>query len=389
MSFNMIIGMGNTGFQIVKAAADSDKLDNCVFYTIDSVTSSVDMKSVGKINMVSLISDDKAGSGRSRERGAAMFEFHDKNGTFAELYADAEKAKTPILIVTSAAGGTGSGSTPSLCKYFVDRGIPVIPIIIVPALNDPTAFHLNTNDLMMELGSIGVNTYCVFRNEYGKADYTQINQEVVTAIEIILGKHFAQTDKDSIDDSDLDVLLSTPGRFVVVEATAQTPAQLKRVITQCVLNGHQPFTSVDAGANTLMTAYALASPFASGDFEEVFSELNSRINKRFDEYRHICDRDGACCATVIIAGLPQAELKMITDEYQTATGISEGISKKSSRPSFMQKKGAVRSVSPAKKEFAKPAPVVVPEQTITNTDATEDLPAFKHFNVHDAGEVTQ
>lgn len=386
MSFNMIIGMGNTGFQIVKAAADSKLLTECKFYAIDSVTTSVDMKSVGKINMISLVSDDKAGSGRSRERGAAMFDFHDKNGTFAELYADAEKAKTPILIVTSAAGGTGSGSTPALCKHFIDNGIPVIPIIIVPALNDPTAFHLNTNDLMMELAEAEVNTYCVFRNEYGKADYSQINQDVVTAIEIILGTHFDATDKDSIDDSDLDVILSTPGRFVAVEATAQTPTQLKRVITQAVLNGHQPFTAADASCNTLMTAYALASPFAGGDFEEVFSELNSRINKQFDEYRHVCDRDGACRATIIIAGLPQAELKVITDEYQPATGIAEGISQKASRPSFMQKKGLVRSVKSIPQEPVKP---VQPAQPVSKPNDENDHSAFGYFNIHNAGDQTQ
>lgn len=378
MSDNMIIGMGNTGCQIVKVAAESTLLDNCKLYTIDSVTAAVDINSIQKINVISLISDDKAGSGRSRERGAAMFEFHDKNGTFAELYADAEKAKTPILVITSAAGGTGSGSTPALCKHFIDRGIPVIPIIICPAMKEPTAFHMNTNDLMFDLKEAGVDTYCIFRNEYGKADYSAINKEVVTAIEIILGKHYGDTDKDSIDDSDLDVILSTPGRFIAVEASAQTPTQLKRRITESVLNGHQPFTSDDASANTIITAFSLTSSFASGDFEEVFSELNARIDNGFDEYRNVCDKDGVPTASVILAGLPRVELKEINDEFQSATGIADGITSKSKRPPFMKNKGTVRSVAvfaPATPERpTNPEPPKAPETPEhTNTE---------QFNIH-------
>lgn len=388
MSYNIIIGMGNTGCQIVKLAAQSKLLTDCHFYTIDSVTSSVDMKTIGVIQHISLISDDKAGSGRSRERGAEMFAFQDKNGALNELYADAEKAKTPILVITSAAGGTGSGSTPSLCKHFIERGIQVIPIIICPAMKEPTAFHLNTSDLMMELGQAKVETYQIFRNEYGKADYSDINKEVVTGIEIILGKHYDDTDKDSIDDSDLDVILSTPGRFIAVEATAQTPTQLKQRITERVLNGHQPFTSVDASASTLMTAFALSSPFASGDFEEVFSELNARIDNRFDEYRNICNRDGQCTASIIIAGLPRVELKEITDDFQTAAGIAEGIEAKSSRPAFMRKKGTVRSVPVT--AAPTPAPAPTPVQPKPDAPATEqNLSAVQRFNVHNVGEKQQ
>lgn len=357
---NLIIGMGNTGSQIVKLASLSNKLDDCLLYAIDSVTSTVTMDNVSRINTISLISDDKTGSGRSRERGAAMFEFHDKNGTFDQLYAIAEKVKTPILVITSAAGGTGSGSTPELCRRFIERDIPVIPIIVTPSLKEPMAYHMNTNDLMVDLGSAGVSTYCVFRNDYGTADYTEINTEVVRSIEIILGKMYDPTDKDSIDESDLDVILSTPGRFIAVGASAQTPSQLKRVITEHVLNGHQPFSPADVNSgNTLMTAYSLSSPFASGDFEEVFSVINARIPDGFDNYRNICDRDGSCQGSIIVAGLPRPELKEISADFKVASGIGEGISPSASkRPSFMKKKGTLRSV-------------VKPEQTPTVNDAED------------------
>lgn len=375
MPFNLIIGMGNTGCQIVKAAAKSDKLTECKFYAIDSVSTSINMDSFDNVEVIPMQVDQKSGSGRSRERGATMFEFHDKEGTFKELYRDAASAKTPIIIITSSAGGTGSGSTPLMCRKLISidpDNIQVIPIIICPAMKDPDAFHMNTTDLMLELNEAGIETYSVLRNEYGKADYTEINNEVVSMLEIILGKRYQATDKDSIDESDLDVILGVPGRFIAVECEASTPSQLKRHLTEKVLNGHQPaWTKEESKSSTLMTAFSLASPFASGDFEEVFSEINARIEHRLDEYRNICNEDGTgtCRASIIVAGLPRAELKDIDLDFQSAPGIADGIKTKSKRPDFMKKKGGVRSVPVSKSQ----------EIPVKNESNKNDLDAINKF----------
>lgn len=379
-SFNLIIGMGNTGCQIVKTAATSEKLSDCKFYAIDSVSTSVDMNTLNQVTVIPMQVDQKSGSGRSRERGATMFEFHDREGSFNELYKDAASAKTPIIVITSSAGGTGSGSTPLICKKLMEidpENIQVIPIIICPAMKDPDAFHLNTTDLMLELDEADISTYAVLRNDYGTADYTEINNEVVSMLEIILGKRYGATDKDSIDESDLDVILATPGRFIAVECEAPTPSQLKRHLTEKVLNGHQPaWSKEESKSSTLMTAFGLASPFASGDFEEVFSEINARIEHRYDEYRNICNEDGTgtCRASIIVAGLPRAELKNIDLDFQSATGIAEGIETKSKRPAFMKKKGGVRSVPTSKPTENKVPPA-------KNNDSNGKLDALSQFSV--------
>lgn len=335
---NLVIGLGNCGTQIVKEAAHSNKLDDVKLYTIDSVTSNATLDSSNRIEMIPILSGDKNGSGRNRERGAEMFEQHLAEGSFEKLFEECANVKSPIVVITSSAGGTGSGVTTPLCKELTDRGLDVIPIIICPAIDDPDAFHINTNELMIELGDVGVSTYAIFRNEYGTADYSRINKEVVTMVEIIFGKHYGDTDMDSIDESDLDMILRTPGRFIAVSASAPSPDRLKRLITEKVLTGYQPvWTPDDSMHSTFMTAFSLTSPFASGDFETVFSTINERIPHRFDEYRNICNKDGMCEASIIVAGLPRAELKEINSEFNSATGISEGV-KRSSRPAFMQKK---------------------------------------------------
>ena len=116
---NMIIGTGNAGCQIIKMAALSPLLDEVEFYAIDSVLSTIDMDSISNVKFIPIMSDEKAGSGRDRERGKAMFKFHEENKAFDEMYKVASESKTPVIVVSSAAGGTGSGSIVPLCDALI------------------------------------------------------------------------------------------------------------------------------------------------------------------------------------------------------------------------------------------------------------------------------
>jgi len=343
---NLIISLGGCGTNIIKAAAESPLLDGIKMYAIDSVTSTIDLSIMDRIKVIPIIADEKTGSGRNRERGKDMFEFHESQGAFEEMYSDAVNSKSPILVITSAAGGTGSGSAIPVCKSLLDKGVQVIPIIICPNKNDPTAFHLNTNDLLMELGELGIKTYSMFENRRGDADYGPVNQEVVNLIEIIFGKKYGKTDLDSIDESDLDVILNTPGRFLAVSAEANSIPALRKEITRKVFSGFQPaWTPDEAKQGTILTGYSLTSMFANTDFGNVFEEINNRLDNVYDEYRNIVndDNDGVSVASIIVAGLPRPQIKEIDNEYKEASGLGDGM-KKSTRPNFMRKKKNTFSV---------------------------------------------
>lgn len=344
---HIIVGLGNTGANIVSEVASRKSLNDVDLYAIDSVVSATAMKNINRIKTIPIVTDAKQGSGRSRERGAWMFEEHNSNHAFDKMYEKCMNAKTPVVVVTSAAGGTGSGSTPRLCKELYDLGVSVIPIIVCPSMDDPTAYHLNSNDLFMELEEAGVQTYAVFRNVAGDSNYTPINREIVDLIEIIFGKKYGTTTLDSIDDSDLDTVLCTPGRFVAVSAKANDITNLTRQITRKMFTGFQPsWTDEEAKAYTFMSAYSLKSMFAGEDFKQVFDEVRSRIHSVFDEYRHIeqVDNGGEVEATVIIAGLPRPELKMIQTEFNGAGGIGSGM-KRAARPEFLTQKKPVTTQS--------------------------------------------
>ena len=341
---NIIIGVGNAGTNCIKMAADTLSLSDVEMYAIDSVASQIDINNITKIKYFPIQADEKSGSGRSRERGSEMFKFHESNGLFNDLYEECKKAKEPILVITSAAGGTGSGASVPLCSSLISMGIQVIPLIICPNQNDPDAFHLNTNDLFIELGEVGVKTYATFENRRGDADYEPVNREVVTMIEIIFGKKYDKTDKDSIDDSDLDVVLQTPGRFIATAATGASAGILQREITRKVFSGFQQvWDNNEAKDCTILTAYSLKSLFADTEFKQVFSEINKKLSTmhQYDEYRNIVNdsNDGVSEATIIIAGLPRPAAKDVYNEYQDVSGISAGITR-SKRPGFMGMKKA-------------------------------------------------
>lgn len=343
---NIVVGFGQAGSNVVRALnADMGLNDDVNFYAIDSILNSIKLDDVSDIKYIPIISDEKSGSGRDRTRGAEMYSFHESQGHMNELYDDCKNSKMPIIAITSAAGGTGSGSIVPFCRKMAEFDLQVIPFIICPNKDDPTAYHLNTNDLFIELAEAGIASYDVFENRKGDADYTVVNNDVIDAIKIILGKKYHPTDLDSIDDSDLDVILGTPGRFIAVSAEASDVDTLKKTITRKVLSGFQPaWNSSDIKDNTLMTAYSLSSPFADTDFRTVFSDINTRIpvDSVFDQYRNISkdDNDGVMEATIIVAGLPRNRVKEIDTEYNEASRMDNNL-KKSIRPKFINKKRAV------------------------------------------------
>ena len=347
---NLIIGLGNCGNMIVQAITKSPKLDKVKLYSIDSVTAHVDPDTVNRVNIIPIQTDAKQGSGRNRYRGAEMYQFHESASDFDQMYKDAENAKSPVLVITSSSGGTGSGSTIPLCNALVQRGVKVIPIIITPDMSEPDAYHLNTNDLFIELAGIkdadgnpGVPTYTIFQNPKNTVNYDPVNQDVVNLIEIILGVRNDYTTRDSIDESDLDTILTTPGRFIATSAKASNSEALRKLITSKVFTSYQPaWTEDDIRSLTLMTGYSLKSMFAETDIDTVFEDIRKRIVRRYDEYRNVVnsDNDGVCEATVIVAGLPRPAIKNIECDYNMANDLGTGINR-SSRPSFLNRRKPV------------------------------------------------
>ena len=84
---NLVIGLGGCGTNVVKELTKSPVFNNDIeLYIIDSITRNIDMDSINNVKHLCILADDTPGSGRNRDRGRAMYEFHEENGAFDNLY---------------------------------------------------------------------------------------------------------------------------------------------------------------------------------------------------------------------------------------------------------------------------------------------------------------
>lgn len=334
----IVIGLGNTGSVIVRELAKKN-IDNVSLFAIDSQVKHVAIDNVSRVRYIPIIADDNVGSGRDRERGKAMFEYNVEEGKIDELFSICKSVDT-IFIVSSAAGGTGSGSCPALCEELFTRcndDVKIIPIIVCPNMKDPDAYHYNTNDLMVELKDANVGPYVIFRNP-DSSDYEKVNKEIVDAIDVMLGNKYEHTDNDSIDASDLNTVLSTNGRIVALSVTGDTVDEVRKKLLKEIVSAHQP--SWDASqAGYGVAAFSMKSINAGEDSKLIETDILPKLSHCSDIYKNIVinDNNGKVDVTLIVAGLPPVELKQVETDYTETAGIGENL-KKSERPKVMKRK---------------------------------------------------
>lgn len=330
----VIIGLGNTGSVIVREVAKKN-LNDVMLFAIDSQTRHVSLDDVASIKYIPIIADDNDGSGRDRERGRDMFLWNSNNGKLDEMYEICKETDT-IFVVTSAAGGTGSGSCPALCKQLRTRNeyCNIIPIIICPNMDDPDAYHLNTTDLMVELGEVGIKTYMIFRNP-NSSDYRKVNAEIVEAIDILLGNKYETTDNDSIDASDLNNILMVDGRLFAISVSGDSVDEVSRKLAKEIVSSYQPiWDPSDRGYG--VAAFSMKSINAGEDSKVVFDDILPKIEHCSDRYKNIVidDNNGKIDVSLIVAGLQPVDFKTIEVNYTETASISENL-KKAERPAFM------------------------------------------------------
>ena len=333
----IVIGLGNTGSVIVRDLAKKG-INNVKLFAIDSQTKHVSLDDINKITYIPIIADDNVGSGRDRERGRAMFLWNQKEGKLDEMYKACESTDT-IFVISSAAGGTGSGSCPSLCEELSRRNedAKVIPIIVCPNMEDPDAYHYNTNDLMLELDKAGIESYVIFRNP-NSSDYEKINKEIVESIDLLLGNKYEHTDNDSIDASDLNNILLVKGRIIAVSVSGDTVDEVRKKLMKELVSSYQPSwdpSNVGYG----VAAFGMKSINAGEDSKIIENDILPKLAHCSDRYKNIVidDNNGKVDVTLIVAGLPPVDFKTINTEYTETAGIGDGLAKME-RPSFMRRR---------------------------------------------------
>lgn len=224
----VIIGVGNCGSQVANLAERKypDLFDSIYINTSESDLSMVSGKEELKFKIGD--KDIIEGSGKNR---AKMKEFLMKD--IERILGDENlqeviRAKKYGFIVTSAAGGTGSGAGPVLMEI-VQQLFPDTNFILVGVLPQIGASLMeqgNTLEFLNELYDVlgEDTTYMIYDNEATSSmpptkALEVVNENIVEDIRILTGIDNYPTPYESIDEADMESILTTPGRILVVRLT--------------------------------------------------------------------------------------------------------------------------------------------------------------------------
>lgn len=220
-----IIGVGNCGSQVALLAEKKySELFDCIY--INTSESDLAMvKSADALKFKIGKKDEVEGSGKNRTK-MKEYLMADINRILTDTnLQDMIIDKKYVFIVSSAAGGTGSGAAPVLMEIlrqmFPDTNF--ILITVLPQISSSLMEQGNALEFLTELYDVlgDSTTYMVYDNE-NTADLPPtkalevINENIVEDLRILTGVDNYATPYESIDEADMESIITTPGRLLVV-----------------------------------------------------------------------------------------------------------------------------------------------------------------------------
>lgn len=220
-----IIGIGNCGNQVAYLA---EKKYGTLFESIYINTSSSDLSQIqpSNENLVFKIGDEDEveGSGKNRSKMKEYLRSDIKNILEDENLQNAIVSKKYVFVIASVAGGTGSGAGPVLFSL-IEQQYPEVHFILVsvlPYLESSLMEHGNSKEFLEELyNKLDSPTYMIYDNETvydqpATVSLTTVNNEIVEDLRVLTGVDNLSTPYESIDPADMESILTTPGRVIVV-----------------------------------------------------------------------------------------------------------------------------------------------------------------------------
>lgn len=222
----MIVGIGNCGSQVAALAEKKyPELVDAIYINssaadLDQVPADESRKlKVGK-------SGEIEGSGKNRTKMKQILkeEIEEVIGN-NEMVCNMINEKIYCFIIASAAGGTGSGTAPVLMHIMREMftSTNFILVGVLPQLGASLMEQGNTIEFVKELYEIlgPSTTYMIYDNETtANLSPTRalevVNEQIVEDIHALSGAENYPTPYESIDEADMESIITTPGRLMVI-----------------------------------------------------------------------------------------------------------------------------------------------------------------------------
>lgn len=214
-----ILGCGNLGNQVASLAKRTKN-----FPAVAINASERDIDSV-KGYIECIIFGDKAGSGKDRTIAKEFLKNNVKQLIADEALKNLVEDNDYIFVVTSAGGGTGSGTGPVLTHVLTDfyanseKPKTFINVGVLPAIGESVGAQRNAAGYINELRQRDKGVYMLFDNNRVKAPtneiFEKVNAAIVDSICVIRGDYSNDSPYGMIDEKDMHKIVTQPGLIFV------------------------------------------------------------------------------------------------------------------------------------------------------------------------------
>ena len=223
-----IIGIGNCGSQVAALAEKKypKLIDSIYMNTSDSDLAQVD-EGVYKFKIGNKAEVEGSGKNRTKMKEYLLADIQRllQDVKFQEIMS----YKKYVFIVASTAGGTGSGAAPVLMEVLraCFKDAHFILVGVLPSIQASLMEQGNALEFLHELyhDVDQSTTYMIYDNETA-VDHSPtkalevVNNNIVEDIRVLSGADNYPTPYDSIDEADMESIITTPGRLLVSRVTS-------------------------------------------------------------------------------------------------------------------------------------------------------------------------
>ena len=362
-----IIGTGNAGSQVANLAEKKyPELFDCIYIN----TSEADLSMVNTATNLKFKIGDKdeiEGSGKNREKMKQYL--YDAIPVILQDTAlgTCMSTKKYCFIVSSAAGGTGSGSAPVLMEL-MSQMFPDTKFILVGILPQISASLMeqgNAIEFLQELYEIlpPSTTYMLYDNE-STSDLPPtealeiVNENIVEDFKVLTGVDNYSTPYESIDEADLENIISTPGRLLVTRVTKglTEKAMEDNNIDDAIIKTIKHSCAVETDRNKKVTRWGIITFFTeavnrlySAQLEKLESFIGTPV-ERFNHNAINSTTENANFMYLIFSGLSPINDRSIKIKNRIET-LKEALAKDETNKYILAGEGASYSTLEARKKL--------------------------------------
>lgn len=315
---SLLVGVGAAGNKAAMRAIEKGVMDKTDVIMINSTSKDFPEGYEGtKI----ILSPDDTGCGKEIELAKRYTAMAVKEGKFNIEGMD---QYNNVILCTSVEGGTGSGSTPMIAKFFNDiygKNTHVIAFTgfeeDVRGLSNTVEFFKNLDQNLI-IQTIRNKAFLrVANNNKFKAEQLA-NDELCTRVEILTGKNLIPSTQN-IDDTDILKVVNTLGYMTIehryIDKSLADQEEFNQVVKKMIYDSVS-IKSTDPGAARLGVILNI-DPASEDAIDFTFSTIQEAYGKPFEEFTQKQWDGKKEYIDIIVSGMqmPLSEIKAVYERY--------------------------------------------------------------------------